>query len=73
MNEAQVRIKICCIMNETDLSYALSQDVDAVGFVSNMPSGPGVISEGTIKKLVDKTPKNKLSFLLTSLTSPTRL
>ncbi len=64
------KIKICCITNKSDLRIALDAGVDALGFVSKMPSGPGVISDLEIKELIRFVPKTITSFLLTSLTDP---
>jgi phosphoribosylanthranilate isomerase len=63
-----VRTKICCIMDRAELDQAVSHGAAAVGFVSNMPSGPGVISEKQIAALVKATPYPVWSELLTSLT-----
>jgi phosphoribosylanthranilate isomerase len=64
-----VRTKICCIMNREELDLAVRQGAAAVGFVSHMPSGPGVISEPQIAELVKATPYPVWSELLTSLTA----
>jgi len=68
-----VRIKICCIMDRVELDLAVGQGAAAVGFVSHMPSGPGVISEKRIAELVKATPYPVWSELLTSLTGLTEL
>lgn len=64
------KIKICCITSRADLKTALDAGVDALGFVSKMPSGPGVISDAEIRDLAHYAPKSVISFLLTSLTDP---
>ncbi len=63
-----VRTKICCIMNREELDQAVGQGAAAVGFVSHMPSGPGVISSEKIAELVKATPFPVWSELLTSKT-----
>ena len=63
-------IKICCIMNRKELNIALDHGIRCVGFVSSMPSGPGIISDEEIKALAEYTPKDINTFLLTSLTDP---
>jgi len=68
-----VRTKICCIMNRIELDLAVKHGAAAVGFVSNMPSGPGVIPEETIAELVQATPYPVWSELLTSLTTLPKL
>jgi len=63
-----VRAKICCITNQVELDLAIGHGAAAVGFVSHMPSGPGVIPEERIAGLVQATPYPVWSELLTSLT-----
>jgi phosphoribosylanthranilate isomerase len=46
---------------------AIRYGADAVGFVSQMPSGAGVISEDLIQAIVPIIPPGVASFLLTSL------
>jgi len=60
------RIKICCIANSEEASIATSLGADAIGLVSEMPSGPGVISELQIKQIIEKTPPFVIPVLLTS-------
>ena len=66
--DLMVRAKICCITNQDELTLAISHGAAAVGFISHMPSGPGVISEERIASLVAATPYPVWSELLTSLT-----
>jgi phosphoribosylanthranilate isomerase len=42
------RTKICCITSLDEARMAIACGASALGFVSAMPSGPGVISEETI-------------------------
>lgn len=63
-----VRTKICCIMTREELDLAVAHGASAVGFVSHMPSGPGVIPEEEIASLVQATPFPVWSELLTSKT-----
>lgn len=65
---AKTRVKICCVANAEELTLAVSVGASAVGLVSAMPSGPGVISEEDIAALAAITPPPVLSVLLTSLT-----
>jgi phosphoribosylanthranilate isomerase len=60
------RVKICCILTIEEARLAISYGASAVGFVSEMPSGPGVISEDEIAFIVRKIPPGISSFLLTS-------
>ena len=39
------RVKICCIKSPEEATLAISCGATAIGLVSAMPSGPGVISE----------------------------
>ncbi len=60
------RIKICCISSIKEANMAIKYGADAIGLVSEMPSGPGVISEKEIKKIAAHTPPPVATFLLTS-------
>jgi phosphoribosylanthranilate isomerase len=64
----RVRIKICCISSVAEARLALDAGADALGFVSAMPSGPGVIAEELIASIVSQLPPQTDSFLLTSAT-----
>jgi len=63
------RIKICCIANLAEAWLAIEAGASAVGLVSAMPSGPGVISEERIAAITAELPPAIGSFLLTSLQS----
>jgi len=65
-----MRVKICCIKTPDELKTVAKYGIDCVGFVSNMPSGPGIISDKEIRRLVEATPEEVDTFLLTSLTNP---
>jgi len=43
-----IRIKICCISSVDEAALAVRCGADAVGLVSAMPSGPGVIAESVL-------------------------
>ncbi len=60
------RIKICCIENIEEARMAIRYGADALGFVSEMPSGPGVISLNLIRKIIKEIPAGVSTFLLTS-------
>jgi phosphoribosylanthranilate isomerase len=60
------RVKICCISNVTEAALAVRHGASAVGLVSAMPSGPGVIAEETIAAIAPTVPPGVASFLLTS-------
>ena len=64
------RIKICCIQSVEEAKLAVRAGAHAVGLVSAMPSGPGVIREEMIADLAPRLPPPVGTFLLTSETSP---
>ena len=64
----KVRVKICCILNESEARMAITHGADAVGLVSAMPSGPGVIPESEITSIIKIVPPPVATFLLTCKT-----
>ncbi len=60
------RIKICCISSIAEAEMAIKMGASALGLVSEMPSGPGVISMETIKQIAAFVPPPIATFLLTS-------
>jgi phosphoribosylanthranilate isomerase len=60
------RVKICCIGSLTEAQLAIRHGASALGLVSEMPSGPGVISEELIAEIAARVPPAVSSFLLTS-------
>jgi phosphoribosylanthranilate isomerase len=63
-----VRIKICCISSVEEARTAVRHGASALGLVSAMPSGPGVIADDLITEISSEIPPGVASFLLTSLT-----
>lgn len=61
-----IRIKICCISSVREANLAVRYGANALGLVSSMPSGPGVISEDQIAEIASVIPPGVSSFLLTS-------
>jgi phosphoribosylanthranilate isomerase len=59
-------IKICCIMSVQEARMALEAGASALGLVSQMPSGPGVISDTLIAEIAALVPPPVATFLLTS-------
>jgi len=59
------RIKICCIADLREAWLAILHGASALGLVSRMPSGPGVISEEQISEIAAKVPPPISTFLLT--------
>jgi phosphoribosylanthranilate isomerase len=62
------RVKICCIQSIEEAWLAINYGASALGLVSEMPSGPGPISEELIKEIVGIVPPGVTSVLLTSKT-----
>jgi len=61
-------VKICCIKSVTEARTAIAHGAAALGLVSHMPSGPGVISEPLIAEIAATVPPAVATFLLTALT-----
>jgi phosphoribosylanthranilate isomerase len=61
------RVKICCISSLDEACLAIRCGASALGLVSAMPSGPGVIEEDLIAEIAARTPPPIATFLLTSL------
>ncbi|HZQ25432.1 MAG TPA: phosphoribosylanthranilate isomerase [Terriglobales bacterium] len=59
------RVKICCIATLQEAVMAIRHGASAIGLVSQMPSGPGVISENSIAEIAARVPPPIASFLLT--------
>jgi len=64
------RIKICCIETPAEARLAIDAGASALGLVSAMPSGPGVIPEERIAEIAAIVPPPVATFLLTSLRDP---
>jgi phosphoribosylanthranilate isomerase len=60
------RVKICCIGSVDEAALAVQCGASAVGLVSHMPSGPGVISDERIAEIAATVPPAIGTFLLTS-------
>ncbi|MFA6958279.1 MAG: phosphoribosylanthranilate isomerase [Thermoanaerobaculia bacterium] len=61
------RIKICCISSVDEARIAVRHGAAALGLVSAMPSGPGVIDEELVAEIAAAAPPAVSTFLLTSL------
>ena len=59
------RVKICCISSREEARLAIRCGASALGLVSEMPSGPGVISEEQIAEIAAEVPPPIATFLLT--------
>ena len=60
------RIKICCMSSVDDAAHAIDAGAHALGFVSAMPSGAGIIDEALIARIIATVPVTVATFLLTS-------
>ncbi len=60
------RVKICCISSVDEAALAIACGASAIGLVSHMPSGPGVISDERIAEITATVPPAIGTFLLTS-------
>jgi len=63
---SEPRVKICCIADLEEARLAIRHGASALGLVSRMPSGPGVISESAIAEIAAQVPPPVATFLLTS-------
>ena len=60
------RVKVCCIRDVDEAWTAVRLGASALGLVSEMPSGPGVIDEAMIAEVARAAPPGVATFLLTS-------
>ena len=67
------RVKICCICSLEEAWTAINHGASALGLVSEMPSGPGVIPESLIAEIARRIPPFISSVLLTSKRSPSEI
>ncbi|HLE57951.1 MAG TPA: phosphoribosylanthranilate isomerase [Rhodothermia bacterium] len=63
-------VKICCISSAAEAELAIRHGASALGLVSRMPSGPGVISEAMIAEIVTAVRRRAETVLLTSESDP---
>jgi phosphoribosylanthranilate isomerase len=63
------RLKVCCIGSVEEAGLAIDLGASALGLVSEMPSGPGVVDEETITRIAATVPPGVATFLLTSKTA----
>jgi len=59
-------VKICCISSLDEARLAISHGAAALGLVSAMPSGPGVIDDALIASIAAQVPPPTATFLLTA-------
>lgn len=68
-----IRVKVCCISSTAEAALAVRCGASALGLVSAMPSGPGVITETKIARIAATVPPPVGTFLLTSRTDPAEI
>jgi phosphoribosylanthranilate isomerase len=66
-------VKICCIKSVEEAKLAISHGASAIGLVSAMPSGPGVIPESLIANIAASVPPPVATFLLSSEIHPQKI
>jgi phosphoribosylanthranilate isomerase len=59
-------VKVCCISSRDEAALALDAGADALGLVSAMPSGPGVIPDALITEIAGWVGERAATVLLTS-------
>ena len=62
------RFKVCCIASVDEAALAIAHGAAALGLVSAMPSGPGVIADDRIREIASWAPPAVRTFLLTART-----
>lgn len=65
-----LHIKICCIASIAEAELALRVGANALGLVSAMPSGPGVVDDSVIAEVAAWARGRARTFLLTSRIDP---
>jgi len=66
-------VKICCISSILEAQLAIECGASVLGLVGPMPSGPGIIDDQLIAKIVQTVPEHIETFLLTSETSSEKI
>jgi phosphoribosylanthranilate isomerase len=62
------RVKICCMKSVAEAATAVRYGASAIGLVSHMPSGAGIVDEALIPGIAASVPPSVATFLLTSRT-----
>lgn len=60
------QLKVCCIASVEEAELAIAHGANAIGLVSAMPSGPGVIEDASIRGIAAQVGSRVRRFLLTS-------
>lgn len=64
------KVKICCIQSIEEAQIAIEHGAYAIGLVSEMPSGPGVIPDDKIKEIAEWSRGKINTVLLTTFRNP---
>lgn len=67
------KVKICCISSIEEAKMAIERGAAALGLVSQMPSGPGILNDETILQITQVIPDTISTFLLTCETIADRI
>ncbi len=73
LNNSRTRVKVCCISSVEEAQLAILAGADALGLVTDMPSGPGIISDDLARIIATQALPAVATFLLTSLTKATEI
>ena len=68
LSSSRTRVKVCCISSVEEAQLAILAGADALGLVTDMPSGPGIITDDLARTIATQTPPAIATFLLTSQT-----
>ncbi len=66
----RTRVKICCIASTTEAQLAVTAGADALGLVSDMLVGSGVVDDALIRHIATASPPPVSRFLLTRCLEP---
>ena len=66
----RTRVKVCCMTSPGEVRAAVAAGADALGFVGEMPSGPGALTDEQAHEAAAACPPGVSPFLLTSRTEP---
>ncbi|MFT7249045.1 MAG: phosphoribosylanthranilate isomerase [Arcticibacterium sp.] len=65
----KIQVKVCCISSVPEALLAIEKGANFLGLIAEMPSGPGVISNKTIKEIIETVRGKVETVLLSSRTS----
>ncbi len=62
----RIRVKVCCISSKQEATLALQAGADALGLVTDMPSGPGIIADDKAAAIAEWIGPRAATVMLTS-------